>query len=147
MSNTLFTKVDYSLDNLISYIEIGDIGLPDLQRPFVWTDNKVRELFDSVYRGYPIGNFLFWQNITGGQNRTIGTDQKQKEPRLLVVDGQQRLTSMYAVIKSVPVVRANHTTSKLVVSFNPLTEEFRVSNDVNSKDKKFLPDISVLSKS
>ena len=147
MSNTLFTKVDYSLATLISYIEIGDIGLPDLQRPFVWTDNKVRELFDSIYRGYPIGNFLFWRNITGGPNRTIGTDQKQKEPSLLVVDGQQRLTSIYAVIKSVPVVRANHTTSKLVVSFNPLTEEFRVSNDIDSKDKKFLPDISVLSNS
>ena len=45
MSKTLFNKVDYTLSNLIGSIELGDIGLPDIQRPFVWPNAKVRDLF------------------------------------------------------------------------------------------------------
>ncbi len=48
---TCFKKVDYDLGGLLHYIEIGDIGLPDIQRPFVWSNAKVRDLFDSMYRG------------------------------------------------------------------------------------------------
>jgi uncharacterized protein with ParB-like and HNH nuclease domain len=45
---TLFKKVDYTLSGLLSYIDIGDIGLPDIQRPFIWSATKVRDLFDSI---------------------------------------------------------------------------------------------------
>ena len=45
---TCFKKVDYDLAGLLHYIEIGDIGLPDIQRPFVWSNAKVRDLFDSI---------------------------------------------------------------------------------------------------
>ena len=101
MSDTVFTKVDYDLNGLVKYIELGDIGLPDIQRPFVWNNVKVRDLFDSMYRGYPVGYLLLWQN---GQadDRTIGVETKQKPPKLVIVDGQQRLTSLYAVIRGVP---------------------------------------------
>jgi uncharacterized protein with ParB-like and HNH nuclease domain len=50
-TKTCFKKVDYDLSGLHHYIEIGDIGLPDIQRPFVWSNTKVRDLFDSMYRG------------------------------------------------------------------------------------------------
>ena len=99
MSETVFTKVDYDLGSLVKYIGLGEIGLPDIQRPFVWKDAKVRDLFDSMYKGYPVGYLLFWQNALADTTRTIGTDTKQKPPRLVIVDGQQRLTSLYAVIK------------------------------------------------
>ncbi|MDD4127476.1 MAG: DUF262 domain-containing protein, partial [Methanomicrobium sp.] len=59
---TIFKKVDMDLSSLLTYIEIGDIGLPDIQRPFVWSASKVRDLFDSMYRGFPIGYLLFWNN-------------------------------------------------------------------------------------
>ena len=52
---TCFKKVDYDLSGLLHYIEIGDIGLPDIQRPFVWANAKVRDLFDSMYRGFRSG--------------------------------------------------------------------------------------------
>ena len=81
-------------------IHVGEIGLPDIQRPFVWPRSKVRDLFDSMYRGFPIGYLLFWENGFSGVHRTIGVEGKQKVPRLLIVDGQQRLTSLYAVIKA-----------------------------------------------
>ena len=61
MSETVFKQVNYDLNSLIKYIELGEIGLPDIQRPFVWKNAKVRDLFDSMYRGYPVGYLLFWQ--------------------------------------------------------------------------------------
>ncbi len=69
MSETLFKKVDYSLSKLVDDIEMGSIGLPDIQRPFVWKNAKVRDLFDSIYRGYPVGYFLFWQNAIDGTQK------------------------------------------------------------------------------
>lgn len=56
MSNTLFTKVDYTLSSLTDDIANGRLGLPDIQRPFVWKNVKVRDLFDSMYRGYSFPN-------------------------------------------------------------------------------------------
>ena len=49
---TCFKRVDYDLAGLLHYRDIGDIGLPDIQRPFVWSNAKVRDLFDSMYRGF-----------------------------------------------------------------------------------------------
>lgn len=95
MSQTVFKKVDYTLGNLVEYIRLGEIGLPDIQRPFVWKNAKVRDLFDSMYRGYPVGYLLFWQNGLADDSHTIGTDAKQKPPRLLIVDGQKRIPLLF----------------------------------------------------
>ncbi len=51
---TCFKKVDYDLSDLLHYVDLGDIGLPDIQRPFVWSNAKVRDLFDSMYKGFPV---------------------------------------------------------------------------------------------
>lgn len=143
MSDTVFTKVDYDLGSLVKYIELGEIGLPDIQRPFVWKNVKVRKLFDSMYRGYPVGYLLLWQN---GQadDRAIGTDSKQKPPRLVIVDGQQRLTSLYAVIKGIPVVRDNYESEQVFIAFNPLEEQFEVADAAIRRNRAFIPDISVV---
>ena len=82
MSDTLFKQVNYDLDSLVKFIELGQIGLPDIQRPFVWPKKKVRDLFDSMYRGYPVGYLLLWQNGFGSETKQIGTDHKQKVPDL-----------------------------------------------------------------
>ena len=144
MSETVFTKVDYDLGSLVKYIGLGDIGLPDIQRPFVWKNAKVRDLFDSMYKGYPVGYLLFWQNGLADSSRTIGTDNKQKPPRLVIVDGQQRLTSLYAVIKSIPVLRENFETENIQIAFNPLEERFEVADAAVCRDKSFIADISIL---
>lgn len=143
MAQTVFKKVDYDLDTLMKFIELGEIGLPDIQRPFVWKNNKVRDLFDSMYRGYPVGYLLLWQNGLA-DDRTIGTDAKQKPPKLVIVDGQQRLTSLYAVIKDHPVVRGNYTTESIHIAFNPLEETFEVTDAAIRRDRSYIPDISVL---
>jgi uncharacterized protein with ParB-like and HNH nuclease domain len=63
MRNQIFSEITGAISTLIGYIETGDLALPDLQIPFVWGNNKVRDLFYSMYRGYPIGYFLFWRTI------------------------------------------------------------------------------------
>jgi hypothetical protein len=144
MSETVFTKVDYDLGSLVKYIGLGEIGLPYIQRPFVWKNAKVRDLFDSMYKGYPVGYLLFWQSALADASRTIGIDNKQKPPRLVIVDGQQRLTSLYAVIKNIPVLREDFESEHIQIAFNPLEEKFEVADAAICRDKSFIPDISVL---
>lgn len=145
MSEPLFKQVSFTLNSLMEFIALGQIGLPDIQRPFVWQNAKVRDLFDSMYRGYPVGYLLFWQNgLEGHESRTIGEDKKQKYPSLLIVDGQQRLTSLYAVVKGVPVVRENYASENIEIAFNPLTENFEVADAAIRRDPAFIPNISAL---
>jgi len=143
MADTLFKEVHYSLGALIHEIAIGQIGLPDIQRPFVWPNTKVRDLFDSMYKGYPVGYFLFWQ--TGADDvgsKVIGADAKQKAPSLLIVDGQQRLTSLYAVLRKEPVLRENFEHEHIRIAFNPLEGTFAVPDATTEKKAEFIPDIS-----
>jgi hypothetical protein len=144
MAQALFHKVDYPLNKLIEDIDLGEIALPDIQRPFVWPNIKVRDLFDSMYRGYPIGYFLFWENGLQGEYQVIGTNRKQKAPHLLVVDGQQRLTSLYAVLKGKPVIRSNYHEERIIIAFNPREGRFEVTNNAISRDPKWIADISQL---
>jgi hypothetical protein len=144
MADVLFKKVDYTLKKLIEDIHMGEIGLPDIQRPFVWPRSKVRDLFDSMYRGFPIGYLLFWENDYSGEHRTIGANEKQKVPQLLIVDGQQRLTSLYAVIKAIPVINQDFKSELIRIAFHPLKEEFEVTNSAIEKDPEWIADISVL---
>jgi len=144
MSEMLFKKVDYTLGNLIAYVEQGDIGLPELQRPFVWPDTKVRDLFDSLYRGYPVGYLLFWENGLPDQGRSISIVTGQKIPRLLVVDGQQRITSLYAVIKGHPVLDKNGERRRMRIAFRPKDGKFEVTNAAIERDPEWIADISLL---
>jgi hypothetical protein len=97
----VFSDHPFTVNDLLTYIDIGDLGLPDIQRPFVWKTTKVRELLDSMFRGYPVGCLLFWGTsaTAGGETRKIGTEPRHKAAKLLIVDGQQRLTSLFAVFK------------------------------------------------
>lgn len=144
MSETLFKKVDYSMAKLMDDIEMGTIGLPDIQRPFVWKNSKVRDLFDSIFRGYPVGYFLFWQNAYDGTQKQIGSERKQKVPNLLIVDGQQRLTSLYAVVKGIPVVRENYQHERIEIAFCPIDDSFEVADAAIRKNPEYIPNISAL---
>ena len=144
MADVLFKKVDYTLKKLIEDIDLGEIGLPDIQRPFVWDTTKVRDLLDSMYRGYPIGYLLFWENGYTGEHRTIGADHKQKAPRLLIVDGQQRLTSLYAVVKGEPIIDKEFRRQRIRIAFHPLEERFEVTNSAIEKDAAWIADVSLL---
>src|SRR4051794_820272 len=98
MAITLFKDTTYSVSLLIESIGRGEVALPDIQRPFVWQASKVRDLLDSMYKGFPVGYLLFWETGAEPGARQIGGGTKDAVPRLLIVDGQQRLTSLYAVM-------------------------------------------------
>lgn len=140
----LFTTTNFPVTALIEDIDLGKIGLPELQRPFVWPNVNVRNLFDSLYRGYPAGFLLFWKTGATGSLRGIGVKNEQSVPEMAIVDGQQRLTSLYAVFKGAEVLRANFRKERIRIAFSPLTERFEVSDAAISKDKSFIPDISEL---
>lgn len=143
MTDTLFKEVHYSLGGLIHDIGLGRIGLPDIQRPFVWANAKVRDLFDSMYRGYPVGYFLFWQTgAEGVDTKVIGDANKQKTPSLLIVDGQQRLTSLYAVIRREAVLRENFEREHIRIAFRPQSGTFTVPDATTERDPEYILDIS-----
>lgn len=143
MTDTLFKEVHYSLGGLINDIGLGRIGLPDIQRPFVWANAKVRDLFDSMYRGYPVGYFLFWQTgAEGADTKVIGNSNKQKTPSLLIVDGQQRLTSLYAVIRREAVLRENFEHEHIRIAFRPQSGTFAVPDATTERDPEYIVDIS-----
>lgn len=143
-TNLLFKEVGYNLGSLLDSIDMGVIGLPEIQRPFVWKNAKGRDLFDSMYRGYPVGYLLLWQNANEEGSKGIGIDGKQKHPSLLIVDGQQRLTSLYAVVKGKKVIREDYSEEFIEIAFHPLKEEFKVADAAIRKDKHWIPNISRL---
>jgi len=144
MKATLFKEVGYSLSTLIDNIDMGIIGLPDIQRPFVWNPAKVRDLFDSMYKGFPVGYLLFWANGLENGHKQIGVDKKQKVPDLLIIDGQQRLTALYSVMKNVPIVKKDYTQQKIMISFRPKDQKFDVTDAAIIRDPEFIADISVI---
>lgn len=142
---TCFKRVDYDLSGLLHYIDIGDIGLPDIQRPFVWANTKVRDLFDSMYRGFPVGYLLFWENAQTNGARPIGTDAKRHTvPSRLIVDGQQRLTSLYAVFRGRKVLDDDYRERQIEIAFRPRDGVFEVASAAVRQDPEWIANISEL---
>jgi hypothetical protein len=97
-----------------------------------------------MYRGYPVGYLLFWETGVAAGTKQIGTDAKQLAPNKVIVDGQQRLTSLYAVMRGIPVIRENFSTEKIEIAFNPIDERFEVADAAIRRDKSFIPNISAV---
>jgi hypothetical protein len=144
MPVTLFKDTTYNLTHLIDDLRRGEIALPDIQRPFVWKAAKVRDLFDSMYKGFPVGTLLFWSTGAEVGARRIGVDEKEGAPRFMIVDGQQRLTSLYAVLTGRPVLTSEYKETLIRIAFRPRDASFEVLDAAMEKDPEFLPDISVL---
>lgn len=110
MAKTLYTNIPSNVDDLLKDVENGKIGLPDLQRPFVWLDNKVRDLLDSMYKGFPIGYIMLWSSPDDYDRTThIGKNSKKyEEPADLVIDGQQRLTALLAALYGIEIKDKNY---------------------------------------
>src|SRR6266851_2833715 len=144
MATTLFKDTTYSVFGLIEDIKQGEVALPDIQRPFVWGASKVRDLLDSMYKGFPVGYLLFWETGVEAGARQIGTDAKPKVPRLLIVDGQQRLTSLYTVITGSKIVKDYYSEGRIRIAFRPDDATFAVADAASDKDPEFIADISSL---
>lgn len=144
MANELFTPINRKVGDLLTDVKNGRIGLPDLQRPFVWKDNKVRELLDSMLKGFPIGFVMLWESPVEFDNKKqIGNNDKEwQTPRDLVIDGQQRLTALLAAIKGVQIKDVNYKERAIKISFNPLKREFEVWSQAYERSQEWISAIS-----
>lgn len=132
-----FDVYSTSVQNIISWIKSGEIAIPEIQRPFVWDSTKVRDLLDSLYKGFPIGYIIVWKNPDVRlKDGTISIGKK------ILIDGQQRVTALQAAIAGMLVTDANYKRKPIRIAFNPQTEAFEVLNPAIEKDCKWIPDIS-----
>lgn len=142
MSTQRFSHTQYTVNTLVEMIDSGQLSLPDLQRPFVWERSRVRDLFDSLYHGYPAGYFLLWSTANAVDSHAVATSEGTSAPVKMIVDGQQRLTSLYSVIKGKEVVTAENSREPIRISFNPLTREFAVANAATQNDPEWITNVS-----
>jgi hypothetical protein len=99
-----------SIRKLVDKVADGELTLPEMQRRYVWTSIKVRDLLDSLYRGYPSGTILVWETDDPGNFRKLQVDGAKSSPfstSLLLLDGQQRITSLSAIINGQPILVRN----------------------------------------
>ncbi len=134
-----------TVENILGIIRNGEVAIPEIQRPFVWKGKQVRDLVDSLFRGYPAGYLIIWQNpdvkLKDGQT-SVG--------KKILIDGQQRVTALMTAIDGREVLFDDYTSKQIKIAFNPWAEEgeptFEVQTPVHVKDKKWIPDISALFK-
>src|SRR6266487_1809191 len=111
-------KIDTTVGNLVEMIHNGELRLPEMQRRYVWTATRVRDLLDSLYRGYPSGTVLVWETDQEQPARdlNVAQDRSPFTPKLLL-DGQQRLTSLSAVIRGEPI-KVRYRKREIQIAFN-----------------------------
>lgn len=97
-------KADFTISALIDMVARGELQLPEMQREYVWLATRVRDLLDSLYRGYPSGVILAWESdeVITTRDFAVASSVPAIRP-LLLLDGQQRLTSLSAVVRGEPV--------------------------------------------
>mgnify|MGYP005930235961 CR=1 FL=1 len=128
---------NYAVETLLTNIKTGEIAIPEMQRPFVWDASKVRDLMDSLYKGFPVGYIIVWQNPKVKlKDGTISAGKK------VLIDGQQRITALAAAIVGKEVLNARYKLKRIVIAFNPIEETFEVSNSANQKSNRWIPDVS-----
>ena len=129
----------YLVSNLLSKVQIGEIAIPEIQRPFVWEPDKVTELIDSLYNGFPIGYIITWQSpnvkLKDG-NSSVG--------KTILIDGQQRITALRAAILGETVKNKDYADVRIQVAYHPLEHKFATLNAAISKDPTWIKDISPL---
>jgi len=125
------------IGTVLSWINSGEIAIPEIQRPFVWDATKVRDLIDSLYQGYPIGYLIIWRNPSIRLK-----DGRMSEGKKILIDGQQRVIALEAAILSNYVINKEYKKIKIKIAFNPLEERFEVLNPAIQKNHNWLPDIS-----
>lgn len=135
---------DLSFQELMLDVKKGNIRIPNFQREFVWEQSQIISLLDSIYHHYPIGSFLFWRTKEKIESfRTIG-DVKldQENSRLIhyVLDGQQRITSLFACLEEAEIkvkIKGRTVKKKLEIFFNLDEEEFVADPYAKTKKKKY----------
>lgn len=137
-------NIPIKYSDLISEIETGQVKIPQFQRKFVWGINASAKLLDSIIKGYPIGTFIYWRtNERLRSIRNLGNielpEPKEGEYVNYVLDGQQRLTSLFAALKGLEIIddegkRTDY--SNIYVNLKAKEDEPIVITDITKNEKK-----------
>lgn len=125
------------IQTLLTWIQTGEIAIPEIQRPFVWDATKVRNLLDSLYCGYPIGYLITWRNPDVRlKDGSISTGKR------ILIDGQQRVMGLMTALQGKKIVTKEYKKTQIRIAFHPQKRRFEVSNPAIEKDKAWIPDIT-----
>jgi len=139
MEVSKYSVNSHQLSTIITWIKSGEIAVPEIQRPFVWDAAKVRDFIDSLYQTYPVGYLIIWQNPN-----VILKDGTISQGKKILIDGQQRVIALQAALMGKPVISKDYCKIGIKISFNPIKEEFEVSDATTLKDPQQIPDISAV---
>jgi hypothetical protein len=139
MATQRYSVTPHPIETLLTWVKSGEIAIPEIQRPFVWDATKVRNLLDSLYRGYPVGYLITWRNP-----RVKLKDGTFSAGKRILIDGQQRITALMAALLGREVLTKDYDTVRIRIAFHPQEERFEVSNPAIAKDPAWLADIAEL---
>lgn len=125
------------IETLFTWINSGEIAIPEIQRPFVWDAIKVRNLLDSLFRGYPVGYLIAWRNPDVKLK-----DGSSSSGKRILIDGQQRATALMASLLGREVVNDEYERVRIRIAFHPQEQRFEVSNPAIQKDVAWIADIA-----
>lgn len=134
-----------SIGAILGLISSGDIAIPEIQRPFVWKKKQVRDLLDSLYKGYPTGYLIVWKNPSVKlKDGTMSAGKK------ILIDGQQRVTALMTAVAGIPVINSEYRKERIKIAFDPFAalsedreaEVFAVQDQSHLKSKRWIPDIA-----
>lgn len=146
-----YSLVPIKVSSLLGDIAQHEIAVPEIQRPFVWKRSQVRDLMDSLYKGYPTGYLIIWHN----PNVKL-KDGSSSSGKKILIDGQQRVTALRAAIAGEPVVNADYKLERIKIAFDPFAairartendvEVFKVQDQGILKSDRWIKDISEIFK-
>lgn len=148
MDSEKFTNTSITIKGLLGLIEAKDIAIPEIQRPFVWKNSQVRDLIDSLYKGYPTGYIILWKNPNVKlKDGTMSSGKK------VIIDGQQRITALMTAVAARKVFNSEFKECRVKIAFDPVAaldylngnseaEIFAVQTPAHLKSKRWIPDIA-----
>lgn len=150
MDKQKYNNYPLTISQILGLIEANDIAIPEIQRPFVWRKSQVRDLMDSLYKGYPTGYIIIWKNPTVKLK-----NGQMSEGKKVLIDGQQRITALMTAIAGKNVIFSDYSEGRVKIAFDPFAalsgdpdaEIFAVQTPAHIKSKRWIPDISEIFKS
>lgn len=139
MSALKYSVNQQPIQILLGWIQSGDIAIPEIQRPFVWSSTQVRNLLDSLLKGYPVGYLITWRNPSVRLK-----DGSQSAGKRILIDGQQRITALMASLLGQQVLTKRYKLTRIRIAYHPQQRRFEVYNSAIAKDASWIPDISKL---
>ena len=145
MQGEKFTTYPLSISAILGLIKANDIAIPEIQRPFVWKSKQVRDLMDSLYKGYPVGYIILWKNPNVKlKDGTISAGKK------VLIDGQQRVTALMTAIVGQTIINEDYKRCRIKIAFDPFAalsgddeaEFFAVQTPAHTHSSRWIPDIA-----